>query len=82
MASDFPSMTDAERDGHPNGFVGYAADGTFIHYCACGKAASFGNGVNLRTGNLGTWLCGKHWKEKQHDSNQDRAARGAATGPA
>lgn len=36
----------------------YDADGRFIHRCRyCGKEASFGFGVSLRKGNLGSWCC-------------------------
>jgi hypothetical protein len=42
------------------GFVGYDKDGHFVHYCACGLEASFGYGVSLRAGKLGTWYCREH----------------------
>jgi hypothetical protein len=29
----------------------------------CGAAAAFGSGVSLRRGELGFWLCFKHWRE-------------------
>jgi hypothetical protein len=36
----------------------YDADGRFIHRCRyCGKEASFGFGVSLREGKLGSWCC-------------------------
>jgi hypothetical protein len=31
--------------------------GRFIHKCSCGRDASFGFGVWLREGKLGTWYC-------------------------
>jgi hypothetical protein len=34
--------------------------GPFIHYCHCGKWASFGFNVNLRDGKEGTWRCFEH----------------------
>ena len=49
--------TDAERAGHPNGFVGYDKDNHFVHYCKCGKDAGHGHGVRLAKGQLGTWYC-------------------------
>lgn len=57
--------TDAERAGHSNGFVGYAADGTFVHYCHCGASAGSGINVSRRNGNLGTWFCSKHMKSRE-----------------
>jgi hypothetical protein len=42
------------------GFVGYDAEGRFVHYCACGEWGSFGYNVSLRTGRLGTWYCREH----------------------
>jgi hypothetical protein len=42
------------------GFVGYDADDHFIHYCHCGAWGSFGVGVSLRNGKLGTWYCREH----------------------
>jgi len=47
-------------------------DETLEHLCSvCGKRASFGFGVSLRNGVLGTWYCkdhaavinGIHWSE-------------------
>jgi hypothetical protein len=36
----------------------FDADGRFIHKCCrCGRDASFGFGVSLREGKLGTWFC-------------------------
>lgn len=61
--SELMDFSEATRAGHPNGFVGYADDGTFVHFCHCGKAASFGSNVALRQDKLGTWLCGEHWRE-------------------
>jgi len=58
-------MTDAERAGHANGFVGYDRNGMFIHYCHCGKDAGHGYGVSLRKGQLGTWYCNDHKPERQ-----------------
>ncbi len=53
-------MTDAERAGYPNGFVGFDADGRFLHFCACGAEASFGYNVSLQEGKLGQWFCLDH----------------------
>ena len=52
--------TDAERAGHPNGFVGYDAEDRFVHYCQCGREAGLGFGVRLAKGQLGTWYCAEH----------------------
>ena len=54
------ARTDAERAGHPNGFVGYDSEGHFVHYCKCGRDAGNGYGVSLRAGNLGVWFCSEH----------------------
>jgi hypothetical protein len=35
----------------------FDASGRFIHHCKCRREASFGFGVNLRKGRLGTWYC-------------------------
>jgi hypothetical protein len=43
-----------------NGFVGYDADGRFVHYCHCGAWGAFGVGVALHKGKLGTWRCREH----------------------
>jgi hypothetical protein len=53
-------MTDAERNGFPNGFVGYDEERHFIHYCHCGEWGSFGVGVSTREGKLGRWYCMEH----------------------
>ncbi len=42
------------------GFVGYDADGHFVHYCRCGAWGDFGYGVHLRKDELGTWYCRAH----------------------
>jgi hypothetical protein len=42
------------------GFVGYSKDGHFVHYCHCGKEASFGYGVSVRQGQFGKWYCREH----------------------
>ena len=55
-----PRMTDAERAGHPNGFVGYDSNGRFVHYCKCGRDAGHGHGVRLAHDQLGTWYCAEH----------------------
>jgi hypothetical protein len=52
--------TAAERAGHANGFVGYDDNGHFVHYCNCGKDASFGFGFSLKHNNLGRWYCQHH----------------------
>jgi len=54
------SHTDAERAGHPNGFVGYDAEDRFVHYCQCGREAGLGFGVRMAKGQLGTWYCTEH----------------------
>lgn len=46
--------------GHEPGFVGFDKDGHFLHYCHCGAEASFGYGVSLLRGQLGTWYCRDH----------------------
>jgi hypothetical protein len=44
----------------------FDADGNFIHHCCkCGEEASFGYGVSLRRGRLGTWYCAKHQPQQQ-----------------
>jgi hypothetical protein len=44
----------------------FDADGNFIHRCCkCGEEASFGYGVSLRRGRLGTWYCAKHQPQQQ-----------------
>ncbi len=47
------------------GFVGYNADGNFIHYCHCGKDAGHGYGVRLLKEQLGTWFCDSHNPKEQ-----------------
>jgi hypothetical protein len=42
------------------GFVGFDADGHFVHYCHCGKFGPFGFGHFPRKGELGTWYCKEH----------------------
>ena len=32
----------------------------FMHYCHCGKWGSFGYGVDLLHGKIGTWYCREH----------------------
>jgi hypothetical protein len=42
------------------------ADGHLHHPCsACGEPGSFGYGVNIYRGRLGTWYCGLHNPEKK-----------------
>ena len=57
------SGTDAERAGHPNGFVGHDSEGRFVHYCWCGKDAGLGYDVKLTKGQFGTWFCKDHKPE-------------------
>ena len=59
-----PSLN-AAKDGFLNGFVGYDANGHFVHYCHCGALALFGAGVNLREDKLGEWRCLQHKGELQ-----------------
>lgn len=45
---------------HPsNGFVGYDADGLFVHYCHCGAWGLFSRGFRLPD-QLGEWFCLEH----------------------
>jgi hypothetical protein len=53
-------MTEAERAGRPNGFVGYDQGGRFVYYCHCGRYGPFGFAVALTEGKLGTWYCFEH----------------------
>lgn len=68
-------------------FVGYDAEGRFVHYCQCGKWGSFGLHASVRNGRLGIWYCAEH-KPKEYDDGQrhnDEEARpqgGAASQPA
>lgn len=43
--------------------------GHFLHYCHCGKAAPFGFGIRLRTGDLGRWYCAEHVDEGEKKEN-------------
>ena len=54
------ARTDAERAGHPNGFVGYDKEDHFVHYCKCGRDAGHGHDVRLAKGEFGTWYCAEH----------------------
>jgi hypothetical protein len=42
------------------GFVGYDEAGRFVHYCHCGKWATFGVGVSMKENKFGRWFCGAH----------------------
>lgn len=61
-------MTEAEREGFQKGFVGYDADGKFVHFCHCGKKASYGHGVKLRENQLGKWYCFAHNPKQKEPS--------------
>jgi hypothetical protein len=60
-----------------SGFVGYDADGNFIHYCHCGKLAGNGYGVRLLKDQLGEWFCDEHKPPKEQ---MDEAPQEEATG--
>jgi len=58
QATRLPVLTDAERAGHPNGFVGHDSTGRFVHFCRCGKDASQSDNFgSLRRGEFGVWYC-------------------------
>jgi hypothetical protein len=43
------------------GLVGHdKKHGHFIHYCHCGRDASFGHDVHLSKGQFGVWYCMEH----------------------
>lgn len=43
---------------HPKaGHIGFDKDGRFVHFCACGRWASYGVGVAIKEGSFGTWFC-------------------------
>lgn len=55
------SLDELKARVHPlAGFVGYDADGRFVHYCQCGSFGDFGYFVSLRNDRLGIWYCKKH----------------------
>lgn len=60
METFFDHLTDAERAGHPNGFVGYDSADRFVHYCHCGKDAGHGYDVKLPKNQFGVWHCAEH----------------------
>jgi len=60
METFFDHLTDAERAGHQNGFVGFDNGGHFVHYCSCGRDAGHGYDVMLRKGQFGNWFCKDH----------------------
>jgi len=56
---DAPKLGEGETP--PPGFVGYDADGNFVHYCpVCGAFGPYGVGYFPNKGELGKWFCREH----------------------
>jgi hypothetical protein len=60
------------------GFVGFGADGRFLHYCHCGRWGGWGFNVNRAAGELGQWYCDEHRPKKEGASGKQDGTKGTA----